>query len=209
MNVDSQFAINTNSLAEQAYMLLEEKLVTLALPPGAMISEGDLIDLTALGRTPVREAIQRLASQEFLNVLPRKGLLVTSVSRSGMLHILEARKPLERLIVYRASLNARDEQRGGLSAIARALTISYDSFDEFVSLLQDVATRRNEIAAQELQRESTDSSETSDESDTETSGASTASEQFLRVGAGHSSPLSFLGDKKNDLCKSQAWRIDR
>ena len=134
MNADSEFAINTNSLAEQAYMLLEEKLVTLALPPGSMVSEGDLIQLTALGRTPVREAIQRLASQEFFKVLPRKGLLVTSVSRSGMLHILEARKPLERLIVYRASLNARDEQRSGLSSIARALTISYDSFEEFVRL---------------------------------------------------------------------------
>ena len=105
-----------NSLAEQAYRLLEEKLVTLQLAPGAMVSEGDLIDMTNIGRTPVREAIQRLAHQELFKVIPRKGLMVSPVSQSGMLNILETRKPLERLVVYRASLQAKDEQRRALSA---------------------------------------------------------------------------------------------
>jgi len=122
------------SLAEQAYRLLEEKLVTLELPPGSLISEGQLIEMTGLGRTPVREAMQRLAQQELFKVLPRKGLLVTAVNRASLLHILEARKPLERVIVYRAALNARDEQRSSLAAIARGLTISHDSFEEFLRL---------------------------------------------------------------------------
>jgi DNA-binding GntR family transcriptional regulator len=134
MNTNSQSTVYTESLAEHAYRLLEEKLVTLALPPGSMVSEGDLIKMIGLGRTPVREAIQRLGHQEFFNILPRKGLLVTPVNRSSMLQILEARKPLERLIVDRASVNAKDDQRGGLSAIARALTISYDNFREFLRL---------------------------------------------------------------------------
>jgi DNA-binding GntR family transcriptional regulator len=122
------------SLAEQAYRLLEEKLVTLVLPPGSQISEGQLIDLTGFGRTPVREAIQRLAQQELFTVLPRKGLVVTPVSRASMVHILEARKPLERVVVTRASLNAVDSQRSEIAAIARALTISHDSFEEFLRL---------------------------------------------------------------------------
>ena len=122
------------SLAEQAYRLLEEKLVTLELAPGSVVSEGQLIEMTGLGRTPVREAMQRLAQQELFNVMPRKGLLVTAVDRASLLHILEARKPLERVIVYRAALNARDEQRGSLASIARDLTISHDSFEEFLRL---------------------------------------------------------------------------
>ncbi len=122
------------SLAEQAYELLEEKLVTLALPPGAQISEGRLIEMTGLGRTPVREAIQRLAQQELLLVMPRKGLVVASVNRANMAHILEARKPIERVIVYRAALNAKDEQRSEVSAIARKLTFSHDDFAEFLRL---------------------------------------------------------------------------
>ena len=134
MNTATKTTATPPSLAEQAYALLEEKLVTLALPPGSMISEGNLIEMTGLGRTPVREALQRLAAQDFFEVMPRKGLKVTPVQRGNMQHILEARRPLENLIVYRAALNARDEQRSGLSAIARDLTISYDRFEEFVRL---------------------------------------------------------------------------
>lgn len=134
MDVANENTVTPPSLAEQAYTLLEEKLVTLALPPGSMISEGNLIEMSGLGRTPVREALLRLAQQDFFQVLPRKGLMVTPVSRTAMQHILEARRPLENLIVYRAALNARDEQRSGFSAVARNLTISYDRFEEFVNL---------------------------------------------------------------------------
>ena len=122
------------SLAEQAYRDLEEKLVTLQLPPGSLVSEGQLIEMTGLGRTPVREAMQRLAHQELFQVLPRKGLLVTPISKASMQHILETRKPLERVIAYRASLNARDDQRSGFTSIARQLAISHDSFEEFLQL---------------------------------------------------------------------------
>ncbi len=126
------------SLAEQAYHILEQKLVSLELPPGMLISEGRLIQITGLGRTPVREAMQRLAQQELIQVMPRKGLLVTPVSQASMLQILEARKPLERVIVYRAALNARDEQRSALAAIARELAIAHDDFAAFVRLETDL-----------------------------------------------------------------------
>jgi DNA-binding GntR family transcriptional regulator len=134
MNTNRQSAVSPDNLAERAYHLLEEKLVTLALPPGAMVSEGELIEVTGFGRTPVREAIQRLAHQEFFDIVPRRGLLVTPVIRSNILHILEARKPFERLIIYRASLNAKDAQRGDLAAIARGFTITHDRFEEFLKL---------------------------------------------------------------------------
>jgi len=131
MNSGKQPAL---SLAEQAYQVLEEKLVTLVLPPGRQISEGQLIELTGFGRTPVREAIQRLAQQELFTVLPRKGLVVTPVSRASMVHVLEARKPLERVVVQRAALNAVDTQRSEIASIARKLTISHDSFEDFLNL---------------------------------------------------------------------------
>ena len=134
MNTASKPANRTISLAEQAYQVLEEKLVKLELLPGFTVSEGQLIELTGFGRTPVREAIQRLAYQGMFYVMPRKGLVVTEVSRSTMVHILEARKPLERVIVNRAALNARDSQRSELASIARMLTISHDSFGEFLKL---------------------------------------------------------------------------
>jgi len=134
MSAPVAFAASAGSLAEQAYIVLEQKLVSLQLPPGALVSEGRLIDMTGLGRTPVREAMQRLAQQDLIQVLPRKGLLVTPVSHSALMHILETRKPLERVIVHRAALNAKDEQRGSLAAAARDLATAHDDFEAFLAL---------------------------------------------------------------------------
>lgn len=134
------------SLADQAYEQLEQRLVRLDLPPGAQVSEGQLIDMIGLGRTPVREAIQKLAQQELLLVMPRKGLVVTPIETGSMLHILEIRKPIERVIVYRAALNAKDEQRGEISAIARELTVSHENFADFLRLGQDLDRLLDECA---------------------------------------------------------------
>jgi DNA-binding GntR family transcriptional regulator len=52
-----------NSQSHLAYLALEHAIVTLALAPGALVNEKQLIDLLGHGRTPVREAIQKLAWQ--------------------------------------------------------------------------------------------------------------------------------------------------
>ena len=136
----------TPSLAEQAYELLENRLVTLELAPGSIVSEGLLIDMVGLGRTPVREAMQRLAHQDMIRVMPRKCLMIVPVESTDMLHILEVRKRLERLIVKLAALNARDEQRSDLSAIARTLSFSHDSFEDFLELDRELDTLLDDCA---------------------------------------------------------------
>jgi DNA-binding GntR family transcriptional regulator len=135
------------SLAEQAYRLLEQKLVRLELPPGEIVSESRLIALTGLGRTPVREAMQRLAQQDLIEVMPRKGLRVTPVNQPAMLHIVEARRPLERVIVNRAALNARDEQRSSLAALARELATAHDNFDAYLRLETELERLLDRCAA--------------------------------------------------------------
>ena len=94
MNSTAKHPSANRSLAEQAYLLLEEQIVTLRLQPGELLVEKDLVDITGIGRTPVRESIQRLAAAGLLQVLPRKGLMVTSLRRSDLERILEARKVL-------------------------------------------------------------------------------------------------------------------
>ena len=54
---------NGRRLSDVAYERLEELLVTLRVPPGAVITETDLMQLTSIGRTPLREAIQRFSAQ--------------------------------------------------------------------------------------------------------------------------------------------------
>ena len=124
------------SLAEQAYRLLEEQLVTLKLAPGELISEKDLMDKVGIGRTPVREAIQRLSAEGLLQVLPRKGLIVTPLRRSDLSQIVEARRVMERLLVVKAAERATSDQRQALAVLAADIEATADDLEGFFRLDQ-------------------------------------------------------------------------
>jgi len=136
MNTVLKLSPDGESLAEQAYRLLEEQLVTLKLAPGELIAEKDLMDKAGIGRTPVREAIQRLSSEGLLQVLPRKGLMVTPVRRSDLSQIIEARRVLERLLVVKATERATPEQRLALKSLALRIEAAVDDLEVFFRLDQ-------------------------------------------------------------------------
>jgi DNA-binding GntR family transcriptional regulator len=106
------------SLTDEAYAALEERIVTLDMAPGAAVSEQLLAQEIGLGRTPVREALQRLAREGLVAVLPRKGIRVTETNASRQLLVLEVRRELERLLSRKAADRAAPEQRDRLRAIA-------------------------------------------------------------------------------------------
>ena len=122
------------SMAEQAYHVLEEQLVTLRLAPGVLLGEKDLVDKAGIGRTPVREAMQKLSSEGLLQILPRKGLMVTPVRRSDLKQIIEARRVLERLLVIKAAERATADQRQALRILATHLEAASDNLDVFFRL---------------------------------------------------------------------------
>ncbi|RWF13777.1 MAG: GntR family transcriptional regulator, partial [Mesorhizobium sp.] len=78
--------------ATRAYRALEHMIVTLELPPASFVTEGALIDRLGLGRTPVREAIQRLAWEGLLDVRPRAGVAVAPLHPGDWLRVLDARR---------------------------------------------------------------------------------------------------------------------
>ncbi len=123
-----------SSLTEQAYCLLEEKLVTLQLAPGELIGEKALIESTGIGRTPVREAIQRLSAEGLLQILPRVGLMVTPLRRSDLVQIIETRRVLERLMVVKAAERASPDQRQALRVLASHLDAAGDNLELFFRL---------------------------------------------------------------------------
>jgi DNA-binding GntR family transcriptional regulator len=106
------------SFAEQAYIVLEEMIVTLALPPGVTLSETELIEKTGLGRTPMREALQRLSDVGLVDIVPRQGTKVTDINISDQLLLLEVRRELERLIARSAARRRTAEQSSLLSEMA-------------------------------------------------------------------------------------------
>jgi len=138
MNAVFKPSLDTDSLAEQAYRVLEEQLVTLRFAPGELISEKDLMDKAGIGRTPVREAIQRLSAEGLLEVLPRKGLMVTPLRRSDLIRIIEARRVLERLMVVKAVERATSHQRLALRFLSNNLLAADNDLELFFQLDQQL-----------------------------------------------------------------------
>jgi DNA-binding GntR family transcriptional regulator len=99
------------TLAERAYHAIEELIVTLRLPPSTVLSEQVLAKRLDIGRTPVREALQRLARDGLVTILPRRGILVSEINVRVQLRLLEVRRELDRLMARlaaeRASLTER------------------------------------------------------------------------------------------------------
>lgn len=101
----------TESLSDRAYTLIEEMIMIATLPPGSFVSEAQLSAELAIGRTPVREALKRLEADGLVAVLPSRGIMVTDVSLTQQLLVLEVRRELERLLATRAARHASRADR--------------------------------------------------------------------------------------------------
>ena len=124
------------SLADRAYDLVERMIVTLELAPGTVFSESELSERIGIGRTPLREALQRLSSDRLVVSLPRRGMMVTAIDAAEYLALLETRRALDRLVAARASTRGSDAQRATLREVAsriRAAAIRSD-VDAFLRL---------------------------------------------------------------------------
>ena len=85
----------TDLISDRAYAELRERIVTLRLAPGTALREDELMSDLAIGRTPLREAIKRLALENLVAVQPRSGTYVTAVEATDIVHISEVRAELE------------------------------------------------------------------------------------------------------------------
>ncbi len=114
--------IKTNSpklrAADIAYDAIENMIVTLQLKPGMPIVESDLIELTGLGRTPLREALMRMSSNGLIIQLPRRGLIVSDIEAGEHISLIETRRVLERLIAFSAARRATPQHRTDMLACA-------------------------------------------------------------------------------------------
>lgn len=116
-------------LSHLAYLELENALVTLELAPGALVTEKQLIARSGHGRTPVREAIQKLEWQGLIVVRPRVGLQVAEIRPNDHRQIMEVRRKLEPMAAGLAAANATPDQRLALMDCARAMTSAAASGD--------------------------------------------------------------------------------
>ena len=104
-------------LSEQAYRSIRDQIVTLELPPGAVVSEADLMDRLGMGRTPVREALRALARERLVDVYPRRGIFVAGVDARDLAALSEARLILEPSAARLAATRLTDADRETLDTL--------------------------------------------------------------------------------------------
>jgi len=109
------------SFADRAYYAIRELIVTLELPPGSVVREPELTERLGIGRTPVREALRRLAQERLVEVFPRRGMFVTKVDVRDLARLCEVRLALEpeaaRLAAERATQGDLAELRDVLAEL--------------------------------------------------------------------------------------------
>jgi len=112
------------SLSEQAYTDLRDRIVRLEFAPGDVLREDALQDRLGLGRTPIREALQRLAREHFITVIPRRGMFVSGIDVSELSMLFETRTVLEpyaaRLAAARGADQHWDAMQAALDGVAAA-----------------------------------------------------------------------------------------
>jgi DNA-binding GntR family transcriptional regulator len=110
--------------ARQAYRIIEEMIVTLELPPGSKISEISLSKLLGIGRTPIREALQRLSFEGTVRVVPRSGVFVSEIDLADQLGMLEVRRGIENVLAGRAARFATNTLRREFMEVAKAFDLA-------------------------------------------------------------------------------------
>ena len=109
------------SLADQAYHAIRELIVTLEYAPGDPISERELTDRLRIGRTPIREALRQLAQEKLVEVLPRRGMFVTTVDVRDLARLCEVRAVLEPEAARLAAERATQEDLNEIAALLEEL----------------------------------------------------------------------------------------
>ena len=118
-----------SSLAEEAYELLVRKITRLDVEPGSVLVEKDLMAEFGIGRTPLREAMQRLAIERLVNHQPNRGMFVSEITATSVQQIYEYRIMLDGHAAWLAASRATPEQIQELKALHQALVRATDDGD--------------------------------------------------------------------------------
>ncbi len=146
------------TLTDLAYQRIEEEIVMLKLAPGSIVSEAQLSKRTGIGRTPIREALQRLAHAGLVLILPRRGILISEIDIRSQLQLLEVRRAVESLVAGNAADRASEEERERFHGIADEMLRAAETDDDRAFLRLDrelndlsVEASRNEFASKSMQ----------------------------------------------------------
>ena len=139
-----------NTAADEAYREIKQKIVKVEMLPGSVIREAELMQQLKLGRTPIREALQRLEAENLVEVTPRQGMFVADIAITDLTQIFEIRVELEALCASLAAQRIKSEQLAALEELVHeyqtkqftGLDQLFEIDNKFHSLLAEAANNR-------------------------------------------------------------------
>ncbi len=135
------------ALFELAYERIEAQLVNCSLAPGRHLTMNDLMLATGLGRTPVHQAVSRLAADTLVLVRPRHGLQIAPIDLARERTLLKLRRDIERFVVRLAAERIGEARSEMLTRIGGQLSDRRDSLDLDAFNRLDRAIDREVLAA--------------------------------------------------------------
>src|SRR5919201_4658590 len=129
-------------LADRAYVAIRDRILTLQLPPGTPIDEDALIRELGVGRTPIREAIKRLALEDLVAIYPRRGTFVSDINITDLAQISDLRIQLEGHAAFRAAQRVTSADREEAERLIAALDEVASSNDQEQLMQADAAVHR-------------------------------------------------------------------
>ncbi len=120
--------------SDAAYQKLKELIIQGKLQPGSPIEEPLLMKELGIGRTPLREALQRLAQEDLIKNIPRRGYFVADISFTNLLHVFEVRQELEALAARLAAERITSQQAEELRQFLVEASQYVDSEDIHLNL---------------------------------------------------------------------------
>ena len=124
------------SLADRAYERLVRDITRLELAPGEVLAEKLLMERLGIGRTPIREALQRLAMEGLVLHLPNRGMFVSEISATSVQHIYEFRALIDGHAARLAASRADERDMDDLDKLHAALVdaTERDDVDDYVAM---------------------------------------------------------------------------
>src|SRR6266702_7931268 len=126
---------NRVNFFELAYQRIEDLLVNCELKPGRSLTVQELQTITGFGRTPVHNAVNRLAADTLIVIRPRHGLQIAPIDLARERMLLGLRRDIERTVVKLAAERANLSHRNQALHIERVLqekrdTMALDQFNK-------------------------------------------------------------------------------
>ena len=120
---------DNQTLWERVYLYLRQEILELRIAPGTLLMEVPLAETLGVSRGPLREALGRLASEGLVTITPRRGAVVTTLTKGDFLDAYQVREALEALAVR--------------LAVPRLSVADFAEFDRLMGIMADAAASRD------------------------------------------------------------------